>query len=115
MSVNDTNITESVDTSTTLNGNITTNDISLSTTKFVFPTSEPGVSQPSQFFELGFVIGMSLMGGFVLMIALFMIITAIKRAVKEKRKKPLLPVVQDTNNPVKEEPGMQNVHDGIDM
>jgi large-conductance mechanosensitive channel len=40
-----------------------------------------------QFYELGFIVGMSIMGGLILMVALFMFITACQRAYKKRAKK----------------------------
>ena len=79
--------------------NTSTTITSHTTTKFVFPTTVPSLQNTSEIFDLGFVIGMSIMGGFILMVVLFMSITACQRAWKAKKKKvPLLPVNgNDTN------------------
>ena len=93
MNVTDTNISSTIQRTDT-------------TTKFVFPTSEPAESD--EFYDLGFVIGMSLMGGFFLMILIFVIVTSCQRAIKAKKKKhvPLLPV---SNEPNVNEPNVNEV------
>lgn len=61
------------------------------------PTDSPSSTSASvtstttpipKFYQLGFIVGMSIMGALILAITLFMIITACQRAHKKKSKKP---------------------------
>jgi hypothetical protein len=49
-------------------------------------TSSIGATSKPLFYQLGFIVGMSIMGGMILMIILFMTITACQRAHKRKAK-----------------------------
>lgn len=78
-------------------------------------TQQPSQSTPKPlFFELGFIVGMSIMGGLILMIILFMSITACQRAHKRKKanSKPNQKPVSEKKDVVIEVTQIENNIDG---
>lgn len=76
--------------------NTTTKNMSLTTGPILPSNNEP------QIYELGFLIGMVLMATVVVMIVLFMSITACQRSWKARKKKTaLLPVTNNNLNDIK--------------
>jgi hypothetical protein len=86
----------------------TTSDTTQTTLRITLPplsTTQLETTAPDDsIFKLGFIVGMGLMGGFVILVVTFMIVTACQRAYKAKKKR--LALIQ--NDVLKQEDECEN-------
>ena len=86
----------------------TTDSPTITDTITTHTTTTTTTTQPI-YTQLGFIVGMSIMGGLILMVSLFMIITACQRAHKRRAKKPS-PKVNTTPNTPNTPPNTTNTN-----